>query len=89
MKKYRKKLLGFITTLTLALTMLTSVAFASTTEPLDEVKNALTSAFTPAEIASVIAIILASGVTFVLLWWGARKLVSAIIGAFETGRLKF
>ncbi|MEM0173558.1 MAG: hypothetical protein QXI16_03515 [Sulfolobaceae archaeon] len=67
----------------------TNLAFASEPTDLDAVKTALTTAFTPTEIASVIGIIIGAGVGFVLLWWGARKLVNAIIGAFKTGKLRF
>lgn len=91
MKKRFKKALLFLMTTVSMLTLMVGTAFAEdvTTVDLDPVKDALTSAFTVTEIASVIGIIIATGVSFVLLWWGARKLVSAIIGAFKTGKLRF
>lgn len=92
MKKRFKKVLLFLMTTVSMMTLMIGTAFAGqegVANDLSPVKDALTSAFTVGEIASVIGIIIASGVSFVLLWWGARKLVSAIIGVFKTGKLKF
>lgn len=56
---------------------------------LGPIEDALQSAFTVGEIASVIGVIIGAGVGFVLIWWGARKLVNAIIGAFKSGKIRF
>ncbi|MEM3713891.1 MAG: hypothetical protein QXF82_02960 [Nitrososphaeria archaeon] len=91
MKKGVKKLMAMVMSLVAALSLTVGVAFASepTGTDLEPIKTALQSAFTVGEIASVIGIVIATGVSFVLLWWGARKLVNAIIGAFKTGKLRF
>lgn len=80
-----KKLLVATTVIS---TCLTSVAFASTTD-FTAIETSLTGAFSVAEISAVIGTIIGTGVAFVLTWWGARKLVNAIISAFKSGKLKF
>ena len=91
MKKGILKMLVSVMTLVSAITLSVGVAFAGevTTTDLEPIETALQSAFTVGEIASVIGIVIGAGVSFVLLWWGARKLVRAIIGAFKTGKLRF
>lgn len=89
-KKSYKKVVGFlITALSLCLMTGTALADELPIANLQPVKDALTSAFTTNEIAAVIGIIIGTGVGFVLLWWGARKLVHAIINAFKSGKLRF
>lgn len=92
-KSFKKVLATFMLTVT-ALTVMVVPAFASeegTTATTDftPITDALSTTFTVGEIASVIGTIIGTGVSFVLLWWGARKLVRAIIGAFKSGKLKF
>jgi hypothetical protein len=82
-------------TTTLALSMIMtmcmcSIAFATpATTDFTAVQTALTSDFTIAEIAALIASVIGATVGFALLWFGARKLVSAIITAFKTGKIRF
>jgi hypothetical protein len=53
------------------------------------ITQALTNTFNIAEIGSLIGTILSASVGGALLWWGARKLVNAVISAFKTGKIKF
>ncbi|MDF2859086.1 MAG: hypothetical protein K0Q87_4937 [Neobacillus sp.] len=69
-----------------------STVFASggsTTVDFSSVTSALTGAFSVGQITAVIASVLGAGVAFVVIWWGSRKLVNGIIGAFKTGKLRF
>lgn len=88
--KVKGKVTAFIMMTMVMVIGVTGVAMAA--EPgvdFSAVKSALTSGFNVAEIASIIALIIGSGVGFVVLWWGARKLVNSIITAFKTGKIKF
>jgi hypothetical protein len=62
---------------------------ASTTTDFSSITNAITGKLTVAEVAAIIAAIIGAGMGFVLLWFGARKLVGSIIKAFKTGKIKF
>lgn len=57
---------------------------ANTIEPL---MNALTSSITPAQIIAVLASIIGVGMTFVLMWFGARKLVAIFKKAVTRGKI--
>lgn len=57
---------------------------ATTVEPL---MTALTASITPAQIISVLASIIGVGMTFVLMWFGARKLVSIFKKAVTKGKI--
>ena len=86
----KKKLVALLTlSLSMALCV-GGVALASESGMnLDAIESSLTSAFSVSEIATMIGTIIGAGVGFVLTWWGARKLVNAIISAFKSGKLKF
>lgn len=53
------------------------------------ITDALATAFNVGEIASIIATIVTSTVGVAILWFGARKLVNAVIGAFKSGKIRF
>lgn len=77
-------------TLSLIMSMLiASSAFAATPIDYSPITNALTNSITVTEIATIIGIILGSTLGIALFWWGARKLVKAIVTAFKTGKIKF
>lgn len=57
---------------------------ANTLEPLT---TALTSSITPAQIVAVLAGIIGVGMTFVLMWFGVRKLVSIFKKAVTKGKI--
>lgn len=57
---------------------------ANTIEPL---KTALVSSITPAQIVTVLAGIIGVGMTFVLMWFGVRKLISIFKKAVTKGKI--
>lgn len=57
---------------------------ANTIEPL---MSALSGSITPAQIIAVLASIIGVGMTFVLMWFGARKLVSIFKKAVTKGKI--
>lgn len=56
----------------------------SVIEPLS---TALTSSITPAQIVGVLAGIIGVGMTFVLMWFGVRKLISIFKKAVTKGKI--
>lgn len=54
---------------------------------LEPLKTALTSSITPAEIVTVLASIIGVGMTFVLMWFGVRKLISIFRKAVTKGKI--
>ncbi len=92
--KHEKMKLGVMMALAMIMSMsVVNIAMAAepTPVPVDfsGVTDALTGAFSVSEIASVIGVVLAAGVGFVIFWWGARKLVRGVISAFKSGKLRF
>lgn len=57
------------------------------TNTLTTLGTALTTAFTTSEILGVIAQVVTAGATFVLMWFGARKLVYGIQKAVKKGKI--
>lgn len=51
------------------------------------ITSALTTAVTPAQIITIIASIIGVGMTFVLMWFGVRKLVSIFRKAVTKGKI--
>lgn len=51
------------------------------------ITTALTTAVTPAQIITIIASIIGVGMTFVLMWFGVRKLVSIFRKAVTKGKI--
>lgn len=58
---------------------------ATTLQPLI---TAMTSSITPGQIVAVLAAIVGVGMTFVLMWFGARKLKSIFTAAVTRGKIK-
>ena len=51
--------------------------------------DAMTAAFSTAEILKVMATVVTSGAGLCLCWFGGRKIVRAVYTAFSRGKLKF
>ena len=58
---------------------------ATTLQPLI---TAMTSSITPGQIVTVLAAVVGVGMTFVLMWFGARKLKSIFTAAVTRGKIK-
>lgn len=58
---------------------------ATTLKPLID---AMVGSITPAQIVAVLAAIVGVGMTFVLMWFGARKLKSIFTSAVTRGKIK-
>lgn len=67
---------------------MTATAFASTTTDFSVIKNAITSNLDTAEILAIVGSVIATGIGFVVLWFGIRKLVYSALAAFRGGKLK-
>lgn len=57
------------------------------TTVLTTVSETLNSSITPADVATIIGLVLAGGVALYLTWFGIRKLISVVKNAMR-GRLK-
>lgn len=51
--------------------------------------DALVASITPAQLVAILAGIVGVGMTFVLMWFGARKLKQIFTNAFTKGKIKF
>lgn len=60
---------------------------ADMTNTLAPLHTALTSSITPAQIVAVLAGIIGVGMTFVLMWFGVRKLISIFRKAVTKGKI--
>lgn len=60
---------------------------AEVTNALNTVGSTLNSSISPADVASIIGIVLAGGIALYLTWFGIRKLISVVKNAMK-GRLK-
>ena len=54
---------------------------------IEPLSTALTSSITPAQIVAVLAGIIGVGMTFVLMWFGVRKLISIFKKAVTKGKI--
>ena len=54
---------------------------------LEPLQTALVASITPAQIVTVLAAIIGVGMTFVLMWFGVRKLVSIFRKAVTKGKI--
>jgi len=87
-QRAKKKVLATFALSLALIASITSTVFASTTTDYSSITTAVTGELTVAEVTAVIAAVLAAGMVFVLLWWGARKLINGIVTAFKTGKIK-
>lgn len=60
---------------------------ANMVEVVEPLKTALVASITPAQIVVVLASIIGVGMTFVLMWFGVRKLVSIFKKAVTKGKI--
>ena len=60
---------------------------ANMTEVIEPLSTALTASITPAQIVAVLAGIIGVGMTFVLMWFGVRKLISIFRKAVTKGKI--
>ncbi len=51
--------------------------------------TAITNSITPAQIVGVLAAVVGVGMTFVLMWFGARKLKQIFTNAVTKGKISF
>lgn len=54
---------------------------------IEPVSTALTTSITPAQIVTILAGIIGVGMTFVLMWFGVRKLISIFRKAVTKGKI--
>lgn len=54
---------------------------------IDPLKTALVSSITPGQIVAVLAAMVGVGMTFVLMWFGVRKLISIFKKAVTKGKI--
>ena len=59
-----------------------------TTPDYSGLTTALQSAITPAQLIAVLASVVGVGITFVLMWFGVRKLIKGFTSALERGKLR-
>ncbi len=59
----------------------------SMVETLEPLKTALVGSITPAQLVGVLAGIIGVGMTFVLMWFGVRKLISIFKKAVTKGKI--
>ena len=57
------------------------------TEVVAPLKEALVASITPAQLVAVLAGIIGVGMTFVLMWFGVRKLISIFRRAVTSGHI--
>lgn len=57
------------------------------TTTLEPLKTVLTSSITPTQIVAVLAGMIGVGMTFVLMWFGVRKLISIFKKAVTKGKI--
>lgn len=50
--------------------------------------DALTAQISVATIVGVLAAAVGAGIGLVFMWWGVRKLIRVLMGAFRSGKLK-
>ena len=63
------------------------VDMANMTEVIQPLSEALIASITPAQIVTVLAGIIGVGMTFVLMWFGVRKLISIFRKAVTKGKI--
>ena len=73
----------------------TEIFFYRYTEPtvsyllLEPLKTALVASITPAQTVTVLAAVISAGMTFVLMWFGVRKLIKIFKKALINGKISF
>lgn len=59
------------------------------TVDVSQITDAITGSVTTSTVLGVIATIVSTGMAFVLVWWGARKIKAGALSAIFKGKLKF
>lgn len=70
------------------MTMIASGASAVGPDAWADVLSALTGQVSVTTVVGVIASVIGAGIGLVFMWWGVRKLVRTLMGAFKSGKLK-
>lgn len=60
---------------------------ANMAETIEPLQTALVGSITPAQIVAVLAAMVGVGMTFVLMWFGVRKLISIFRKAVTKGKI--
>lgn len=68
--------------------MMTFLAETTSAVDVSEFTTALTSAITTTQLLAVLSSIVGVGISFVLMWFGVRKAVSAFTAAVFGGRIR-
>lgn len=66
----------------------TAASTAVTSADWKSVLDAMTAQISVSTVVGVIAATVTAGIGLVFMWWGVRKLLSAIMNAFRKGKLK-
>lgn len=53
------------------------------------ITTAISSQVTPADVISLMAVVIGAGMVFTLTWFGGRLIVNKVMGAIKSGRLRF
>ena len=62
---------------------------SSIVEVIEPLKTAVVGSITPAQLIAILAAIVGVGMTFVLMWFGARKLKQIFVSAVTKGKISF
>lgn len=69
------------------LILLTDAGGTVTSADWSSVLSAMTAQISVESVVGVIAATVTAGIGLVFMWWGVRKLVRAVMGAFRKGKL--
>lgn len=72
-----------------AITVAEATTTTVTSSDWQPVVDALTAQISVGTVVGVIAVVVASGIGLVFMWWGVRKAAKALMAAFKSGKLKF
>ena len=61
---------------------------AVTTPDFSGLITALQAAITPAQLLAILATVIGVGMTFVLMWFGVRKIIRIFTSALQRGKLR-
>lgn len=67
--------------------LLATAETANITEVLKPLSDAVVASITPGQIVAILASVIGVGMTFVLMWFGVRKLVSIFKKAVTKGKI--
>ena len=67
--------------------LLTAGTNVVTADDWSAVISSMTNQISVSTVVGVIAVVVGAGIGLVFMWWGVRKLIRVIMGAFRKGRL--